>query len=222
MSRPNPPRGASRSPRPAGKPANTGRGGRRTAKPANKSHAAKQPGLKKGRLILGLLLLAGLIALLVMLIKKPAPPVATVPAALAEDKAEPSKAEAHPAERFAFYDLLPNQQVLPTRSVEARPAPRPSSQPTAPVEGSFWLQAGAFRHQNEANERRASIIQLGLPARLQSHRESGATLFRVLVGPFNQLERRDVARTTLAKAGLDAIPASAPATSLSASERQTP
>ncbi len=210
MSRPNPPRGASRSPRPAGKAASTGRGGRRTTKTASKSAPAKKPGIKKGRLIVGLLLLAGLVALIVMLMKKPAPPVATVPPALAEEKAEKPKPAPKPAERFAFYELLPNQKVLPTRSVETRPAPRPGANTAAVSDGSFWLQAGAFRSATEANARRSAISQLGLPARVQSQREGGATLQRVLVGPFNQVERRDLARTKLGEAGLDAIPASAP------------
>ena len=209
MSRPNPPRGASRSSRPAGKAASTGRGGRRTTKTASRSAPAKKPGIKKGRLIVGLLLLAGLITLIVMLMKKPAPPVATVPPALAEEKIEKPKPAPKPAERFAFYELLPNQKVLPTRSVETRPAPRPNPNAAMVSDGSFWLQAGAFRSTSEANARRSAISQLGLPARLQSQREGGATLQRVLVGPFNQVERRDQARTKLGEAGLDAIPASA-------------
>ena len=211
MSRPNPPRGASRSPRPAGKTASTGRGGRRTAKTASKSSSAKKPGIKKGRLIVGLLLLAGLVALIVMLMKKPAPPVATVPPALADEKSEKPKPAPKPAERFAFYELLPNQKVLPTRTVETRPAPRPGNNAAVVSEGSFWLQAGAFRNSTEANARRSAISQLGLPARLQSQREGGATLQRVLIGPFNQVARRDQARAKLGEAGLDAIPVAAPA-----------
>ena len=209
MNRPNPPRGASRSPRPAGKAVNTGRGGRGPAKTTRKNPAAKKPGIKKGRLIVGLLLLAGLIALIVMLMRAPAAPVATVPPALAEETAENQAPAAKLAERFAFYELLPNQKVLPTRSVETRPAPRVRANTAAVSEGSFWLQAGAFRSAAEANARRSAISQLGLPARVQSQRESGATLQRVLVGPFNQIERRDQARSKLGEAGLDAIPASA-------------
>lgn len=209
MSRQNPPRGASRSPRPAGKAVNTGRGGRRTVKPASKSAPAKKPGIKKGRLIVGLLLLAGLIALIVMLMKKPAPPVATVPPALAEEKIEKPAPTPKPVERFAFYELLPNQKVLPTRNIETRPAPRPNPNTDIVSDGSFWLQAGAFRSASEADARRSAISQLGLPARVQNEREGGASLQRVLVGPFNQIERRDQARIKLGEAGLDAIPASA-------------
>lgn len=222
MSRPNPPRGASRSSRPAGKAASTGRGGRRTTKTASRSAPAKKPGIKKGRLIVGLLLLTGLIALIVMLMKKPAPPVAAVPPALAEDTVEKPKPAPKPAERFAFYELLPNQKVLPTRTVETRPAPRPNPNAAMGSDGSFWLQAGAFRSTSEANARRSAISQLGLPARLQSQRESGATLQRVLVGPFNQIERRDHARTKLSEAGLDAIPVSAPVSVSSKAESRTP
>ena len=209
MSRQSPPRGASRSPRPAGKAVNTGRGGRRTVKPASKSAPAKKPGIKKGRLIVGLLLLAGLIALIVMLTKKPAPPVATVPPALAEEKTEKPAPAPKPAERFAFYELLPNQKVLPTRNIETRPAPRPNPNTDIVSDGSFWLQAGAFRSASESDARRSAISQLGLPARVQNEREGGASLQRVLVGPFNQIERRDQARIKLGEAGLDAIPASA-------------
>lgn len=225
MNRTNPPRGASRSPRPVGKPGNTGHGGKRTSTTLGKASSAKKPRLKKGRLIVGLLLLIGLIALIVMLTKKPAAPVATVPAALAEDKIDKPAPPTKPAERFAFYELLPNQKVLPTRSVETRPTPRQSQHLSkdAPVlsDGGFWLQAGAFRSAVEADARRAAISKLGLPARVQSQRQGGATLLRVLVGPFNQIDRRDNARSKLGAAGLDAIPASASASSQTPSQNES-
>ena len=163
MSRPNPPRGASRSPRPAGKAVNTGRGGRRTTKTASKSAPAKKPGIKKGRLIVGLLLLAGLVTLIVMLMKKPAPPVATVPPALAEDQVEKPKPAPKPAERFAFYELLPNQKVLPTRTVDTRPAPRPNPNVTAVSNGSFWLQTDP--------DTREAVTAESLPAEIRALRK---------------------------------------------------
>lgn len=187
-------------------------------------------GIRKGRLLLALLVLAVLVALIWHVTRKPAAPVEAVPAALAEDKpvkpakgSQPARTEQAP-ERFEFYDILPNQQVLPTRTPENRPAPRPRPTQTAPSQTApaptgasadaaapRWLQVGAFRSAAEADRRRAQVGLLGLPARTQAGSDGqGTALHRVLAGPFNAIDSLEAARRTLAAAGLDAIPLSNP------------
>ncbi len=222
------PRGASRSPRPGAGNKSRASGGRTPAARAKTPARPAAGGIRKGRLILALLLIVGLVGLIWFVKHRPAKPVATVPPALAEDQGKGDKdktgkpdSKPDPAanpERFEFYDILPNQQVLPTRQVDNRPPPRPLpanavSQPPASAvnDGPRWLQAGAFRNGDEADRRRAQIRLLGLPARVQEGSDGqGQQLQRVLAGPFNSADSLDAARRTLAAAGLDAIPLSNP------------
>lgn len=230
-----PPRGASRSPRQGSGNASrsTASGGRKPAVRAKTPARKPAGGIRKGRLILAVLLAIGLAALIWFVKKHHGKAVETVPPALAQDKPGKSGADAGPdkkpdntakahddPERFEFYDILPNQQVLPTRQIENRPPPRPLPANAAPRpiaaadEAPRWLQAGAFRSPEEADRRRAQIRLLGLPARVQAGSDGqGQHLHRVLAGPFNSATGLDGARRTLAAAGLDAIPLSNPAQS---------
>ncbi len=224
-----PPRGASRSPRQGSGNASrsTASGGRKPAVRAKSPARKSGSGIRKGRLILAVLLAIGLAALIWFVKKHHGKSVDTVPPALAQEKPgqsgagassdkkpeDAAKAAGDP-ERFEFYDILPNQQVLPTRQIESRPAPRPlpahtTQPPAAANEAPRWLQTGAFRSPEEADRRRAQIRLLGLPARVQTGSDGqGQALHRVLAGPFNAAAALDAARRTLAAAGLDAIPLS--------------
>jgi len=219
------PRGASRSPRQAGgsKP-RAGSGGSRGAAARGKPQPPAG-GIRKGRLLLALLVIAALVALIWFVQHRPARSVEPVPPALAKDEPKPDQAAgtakaAEPAqnpERFEFYDILPNQQVLPTRKVDSsppRPLPAGAQQKPKATEADAvprWLQAGAFASADEADRRRAQIRLLGLPARVQEGTDgSGRHLHRVLAGPFNSADSLDGARRALAAAGLDAIPLSNP------------
>lgn len=228
MSQRKPPqRGASRASRPAAASRATGRGGSsRAATAQSRSKAQQKPAgkrLRKGRLAVALLLASGLVWLLWFVTHRDAKPVDTVPPALAKDsRAEPAgergkQAATTPAqqdaERFEFYDILPKQQVLPTRPLDQRPTPRARAETVGVVAGSSvmrWLQAGAFANPAEAETRRADIRQRGIPARISEVSQGGARLHRVLAGPFPSDQVRDDARKALSEAGIDAIPLSTP------------
>lgn len=120
--------------------------------------------------------------------------------------AQPAK-PATPAaeeERFEFYTLLPNQDVLPsTQSVESaqdprtalKTAPKPAKpEPDKAALPRFLLQAGAFRAEAEADRRRAELLLLGLPARVQASTDGW---FRVMVGPLQGEAARDRAQGLL-------------------------
>lgn len=217
--RKNPPRGASRPTRPASKAQGSGRGSSSrgpSAKPRTAGKTAPKAGrrIRKGRLILAVLLLAGLITLLWFVTHRQGPEAATVPPALAKDASQPAEqAQTRSAERFAFYDLLPRQRVLPERDVATRPAPRPRPAQSgddgmmAPRE-MLWLQVGEFPDAAAAEARRSDVRALDLPVRLVEGGRPGQ--HRVLTGPFASESQRSKARETLADAGLDATPAAAP------------
>jgi hypothetical protein len=222
VDRKSPPRGASRAPR---QKSGSGANGRsqpaRTGAPRSKT-TSSQHRVRKGWLVLALIVISALSGLLWMLKTRPAKPVPSVPAALAEEpKVSPKAAnpdERKKLDRFDFYEILPKQSVLPTRDVSAalkpvRNAPRPSEQSMSSSKSS-WLQVGAFKQSAEAEQRRKAVRSLSLPTRvLETHDDQGARLYRVLAGPFQSAESLDAARGLLATGGFDAIPANNPTSS---------
>lgn len=88
----------------------------------------------------------------------------------------------------------PNQVATPAPPPAAAPAPAPA---TAAKQGTYYLQAGAFRGADEAEAMRARVIMLGLSAHVQAAEVNGTTLHRVRVGPFNGLDEMNQARSRL-------------------------
>ena len=80
------------------------------------------------------------------------------------------------------------------------PPPAPPVVKAAPVT-KFFLQAGSFPKQADADRVRAQIILLGQAVTVESGTVKDATWYRVLVGPFSNREQLTVAQKQLAGAG---------------------
>ncbi|MDF0734061.1 SPOR domain-containing protein [Pseudomonas entomophila] len=78
------------------------------------------------------------------------------------------------------------------------PAP-PVIKPAATTQ--FFLQAGSFRKEADADKVRAQIILLGQVVKVESGTVKDETWYRVLVGPFSNREQLTVAQKQLAGAG---------------------
>ncbi|MDH0649956.1 SPOR domain-containing protein [Pseudomonas sp. GD03858] len=65
----------------------------------------------------------------------------------------------------------------------------------------FFLQAGSFRKQADADKVRAQIILLGQAVKVESGTVKEETWYRVMVGPFSNREQLTVAQKQLAGAG---------------------
>ena len=78
------------------------------------------------------------------------------------------------------------------------PAP-PVTKPAAVT--TFFLQAGSFRKQADAEKVRAQIILLGQTSTVESGTVKDETWYRVLVGPFSNREQLTTAQKQLAGAG---------------------
>ncbi|WP_282348139.1 SPOR domain-containing protein [Pseudomonas sp. PS01301] len=78
------------------------------------------------------------------------------------------------------------------------PAP-PVIKPAATTQ--FYLQAGSFRKQADADRVRAQIILLGQSVNVESGTVKEDTWYRVLVGPFSNREQLTVAQKQLAGSG---------------------
>ncbi|MDC6381702.1 SPOR domain-containing protein [Pseudomonas sp. 15A4] len=78
------------------------------------------------------------------------------------------------------------------------PAP-PVTKPAAVT--TFFLQAGSFRKQADAEKVRAQIILLGQTSTVESGTVKDETWYRVLVGPFSNREQLTIAQKQLAGGG---------------------
>lgn len=69
---------------------------------------------------------------------------------------------------------------------------------------SYYLQAGAFREQSDAEGMRAKLALMGVEAKISERQSETGVLYRVRVGPFNQLEAMNKVRGKLSDNGVDA------------------
>jgi cell division protein FtsN len=80
------------------------------------------------------------------------------------------------------------------------PPPAPPVSKAAPVT-KFFLQAGSFRKEADADKVRAQIILLGQAVSVESGTVKDETWYRVLVGPFSNREQLTTAQKQLAGSG---------------------
>ncbi|MES2018580.1 MAG: SPOR domain-containing protein [Pseudomonadota bacterium] len=97
----------------------------------------------------------------------------------------------------------------------AKPAPAPAAKPAevkvalaaAPDEVEekivYFLQAGAFRDIDDAENTRAKLALLGFEAAISEKANDNGVLFRVRIGPFAQVETMNKARAKLIDSGID-------------------
>ena len=67
----------------------------------------------------------------------------------------------------------------------------------------YFVQAGAFRSQADADTQRAKLALMGLEARVSEREQNGRTVFRVRVGPFPKRDDAGDLKEKLDGAGLE-------------------
>lgn len=85
-------------------------------------------------------------------------------------------------------------------------APAPAAAPAAapvPDEVIYFLQAGAFREIEDAENTRAKLALLGFEAAISEKANESGVLYRVRIGPFPQVEAMNKARAKLIDSGID-------------------
>ncbi|GAC1525716.1 MAG: SPOR domain-containing protein [Collimonas sp.] len=68
----------------------------------------------------------------------------------------------------------------------------------------YFLQVGAFREQTEAESAKARLALMGFEARISERQADTGSLYRVRIGPFNQLETMNRIRGKLSDNGVNA------------------
>jgi cell division protein FtsN len=88
------------------------------------------------------------------------------------------------------------------------PAPKPGSSPATPKPHSgdvFWLQAGAFTDEKEADNLKAKIAFTGLEATVRPvDIADKGKLYRVRLGPYQSLDDANRIKAALSQSGVGA------------------
>ncbi len=121
-----------------------------------------------------------------------------------EPAAEPASVRAsteeEPVERYDYYDMLPNFEVVVPEKEVAMPRDAPE-----PVEkkGAYVLQAGSYRRFEEADRVRAQLALQGIESNVQRVAIDNDTWHRVRVGPISDLAELNRVRNRLREAEVD-------------------
>ena len=137
---------------------------------------------------------------------KPAPPrpaasggalppgVAVVPPAPARPAASaPPVSSRDPAA------ILAGQPVPAPASAAAAKSTKPGADPF-----SYFVQVGAFARADDAEQQRARVSLIGMTAKVTEREQSGRTVYRVRVGPYDRKADADAAQEKLASNGVEA------------------
>jgi cell division protein FtsN len=148
-------------------------------------------------------LVAGLgVGLALYLFDPREPPPAAAPGA--GQAAEPASASAsaaeEPAERYDFYEMLPNFEVVVPEKEVVMPPDAPES---AEKKGAFVLQAGSYRKFEDADRVRAQLALQGIESNVQRVAIDADTWHRVRIGPISDPAELERVRTRLKEAEVD-------------------
>ena len=138
------------------------------------------------------------------------------------------KNPARPAAPPAVAASAPTSAAPDARAVASAPAPKPAaSKPEAKAETKpgadplgdlavakaaakgnldpfdYFVQAGAFRTQADADAQRAKLAMLGWEARVSEREQNGRAVFRVRIGPFTKRDDAEVLKEKLDGAGME-------------------
>ncbi len=142
---------------------------------------------------------------------KVAPPAASLPAASAEPRVEPTRttAPAKPAPAPAPVpvpiEAAPTPKApasAPKAAASAPKAAEPAVRPGTEAPGRFVVQVGAFAEATAVREARGKLEKLGLPSYTQAVQTASGTRTRVRLGPFGTREEADKAAAKAKTAGL--------------------
>ena len=140
------------------------------------------------------------------------PPAPATPAAPAESASSQPVAP-------AVVGNVPDTAAPPARSADSRPQPPPASaDPLGDLAAArsgtgtgasadpftYFVQAGAFRAQGDAEAQRARLSLMGVEARVSEREQAGRTVYRVRVGPFQNRDAADRVKARLDDNGFDA------------------
>ena len=125
----------------------------------------------------------------------------------AKEPAEPAAADANkPADAKAAAADKAKKPEADAKPADAKPADNKDAakpDPTAEDKWTYYLQAGAFREQADAENAKAKLALLGFETKISERTSDNGTLYRVRVGPFSQVDAMNKVRSKLSDNGVD-------------------
>ena len=106
---------------------------------------------------------------------------------------------------FAGSDRYTVKRLTEEVKPAGEPASKAAAQPEAPA--GFYLMAGSFQKQSDAEAQKANLAMQGFDASIQKAVIGEKVWFRVKIGPFKRQDDANRARNELKEAGFDAVPA---------------
>lgn len=117
-----------------------------------------------------------------------------------EAKAEPPKGKTYSSDPLG--DLV--QSKTQGKTVTTATADTKAAAPAATAEPfTYFVQVGAFRTPEDAQAQRAKLALMGLDAKVSEREQNGRTVYRVRLGPYEQLNDAERMKDNLAPSGLD-------------------
>jgi len=112
--------------------------------------------------------------------------------------------QAKPSEKYDFYQMLPNfEVVVPEKDKDVKrdlPAGAPIERP-----GVYVLQAGSYRNEADAERVRQQLALQGVQAKVQRVAVDADVWHRVRIGPITNLAELNKVRKQLQAAEVDAL-----------------
>ncbi len=109
-----------------------------------------------------------------------------------------------PSEKYDFYEMLPNfEVVVPEKDKDVKrdlPAAAKIERP-----GVYVLQAGSYRNEADAGRVRAQLALQGISATVQRVAVDADVWHRVRIGPISNLDELNKVRRQLQAADVDAL-----------------
>lgn len=134
----------------------------------------------------------------------PAAPVAAgAPATSADPVGDLVKAKADASAKAA----APPTPAAPAAASATSAAAATAASPATAATGdpfNYFVQAGAFRTPEDAEQQRIKLSLMGLPARVSEREQSGRIVYRVRLGPFDKKDDADKVKVRLDTGGLEA------------------
>lgn len=135
------------------------------------------------------------VAWFVYLKKIPVPVSAPTTQGKKPDREELTPRVEQPDERFAFYEMLPDfEVVIPEKELDAR---RDVKGQAVTDVGSYILQTGSFQNFKDADRMKARLALLGLESQIQKVSIDSRTWHRVRIGPIENLSTLNEFRSRL-------------------------
>ncbi|MDP1690901.1 MAG: SPOR domain-containing protein [Burkholderiaceae bacterium] len=177
-------------------------------------------------LIVGLLLgLALALGVALYVTKVPVPFVNKVPQRTAEQDAAEAERNKHWDPNAPLVNKPAAKSAVPTAASQpgaAAPAttarvPAPAAPPVTAASAvtvkstkpgtdafTYFVQVGAYARPEDAEQQRARVGLMGMSAKVSEREQSGRTVYRVRLGPFERKDDADAAQQRLAGNGVEA------------------